>query len=34
MKSLNEDIKEWIDQGKLKKEYDKVIYRKEMKAKG
>ena len=30
MKSLNEDIKEWIDQGKLKKEYDKVIYRKEI----
>ena len=30
MKSLNEDIKEWIDHGKLKKEYDKVIYRKEI----
>lgn len=30
MKSLNEDIKEWIASGKLKKEYDKVIYRKEI----
>lgn len=30
MKSLNEDIKEWIDQGKLKKEHEKVIYRKEI----
>lgn len=30
MKSLNEDIKEWISQGKLKKEYEKVIYRKEI----
>ena len=30
MKSLNEDIKTWIEQGKLKKEYDKIIYRKEI----
>lgn len=30
MKSLNEEIKEWIKQGKLKPEYDKVIYRKEI----
>ena len=30
MKSLNEDIKEWIRLGKLKQEYDKVIYRKEI----
>lgn len=30
MKSLNEDIKQWIKQGKLKKEDEKVIYRKEI----
>lgn len=30
MKSLNEDIKEWIQLGKLKKEHEKVIYRKEI----
>ncbi len=30
MKSLNEDIERWISLGKLKKEYEKVIYRKEI----
>ena len=30
MKSLNEDIKDWIKEGKLKKEYEKIIYRKEI----
>ena len=30
MKRLNEEINLWIQEGKLKKEYEKVIYRKEI----